>query len=220
MDFRSTGRLEVIRAGLLAALFTLAIFVFLPSLESIRPAREDLLEIRSVETARLAPPPPPPRRPPPPPRAEEAAPERPRPRLERPARRLPLTAMLDFDFGLAAGPGDFALDFALGAGGIGELETGVFELGEIDQIPVSTVKTPPVYPIQAKLRRIEGEVVLQFIVDESGTVREIDVVESAPGDTFVRAALAAVARWRFRPAVKDGRAVAVRVQQKLSFRLD
>jgi len=219
MDFRSTGRAGVIKAGLLAALFTLLIFVFLPSLESIRPAREDLLEIRSVDTAALGPPPPP-RSPPPPPRAEEPAPERPRPRLERPQQRMPLTAVLDLNLGLAAGPGDFELDFAIGARGVGELETGVFELGEIDQMPLATVKTPPVYPIQAKLRRIEGEVLLQFIVDEEGGVREIEVLESVPGDTFVRSALAAVARWRFRPAVKDGRAVAVRVRQKLSFRLD
>ena len=80
------------------------------------------------------------------------------------------------------------------------------------------VQTPPQYPHHALRRRIEGYVVLEFTVTQTGTVADPMVVESRPEGVFERAALRAIRRWRFKPRLKDGRPVAVRVRQKLEFR--
>ena len=81
------------------------------------------------------------------------------------------------------------------------------------------VRTPPLYPPQAKRRGIEGEVVVEFTVTARGEVKEPRIIESRPPGVFDRAVLATVKRWRFKPKMKDGKPVAVRARQRLVFRL-
>ncbi len=81
------------------------------------------------------------------------------------------------------------------------------------------VQNPPLYPSSALRRHIEGYVILEFTVTRAGSVEAPRVVESRPPGVFDRAALAAVRRWRFKPKLENGRPVAVRVRQKLEFRL-
>ncbi len=81
------------------------------------------------------------------------------------------------------------------------------------------VRTPPLYPPQAKRRGIEGEVVVEFSVTEAGKVKDPRIIESRPPGVFDRAVLAAVRRWRFKPKMKDGRPVAVQARQRLVFEL-
>lgn len=81
------------------------------------------------------------------------------------------------------------------------------------------VQMSPVYPIQAKRRGIEGYVVLEFIVNESGEVQAPKVIESHPPGIFDQAALRAASYWRFKPKLKDGQPISVTVRQKLQFRL-
>lgn len=219
LQFRPERKRLPFGAALLAAVLTVAIFFLLPSLETLRENKGERLELRSVDTLALAPPPPTVEPPRPPPQKRERR-ETPKPELRRQARPIPLNAMLDIDFGLDAAGGDFGLDFDITAGAGGAIGKSVFSLDEIDQNPISIVKNPPIYPIRAKMRRIEGKVVLQFVVDENGAVRGLSVVESTPRGIFESAARRAVERWRFKPGIKDGRTVAVRVQQKLKFRLD
>jgi len=204
---------------LLAAIFTLAVFILLPALETVRGQEGEELEIRTVETLTLEAPPPPVTPPSPPPKEPEQR-ETPKPELRQSAEQIPLNAVLDLDFGLGSEGGDFSLDFDIASAAGAALAKTVFDLDEIDRDPVAIVKNPPIYPIRAKMRRIEGDVVLQFVVDEKGAVRELSVVESSPPGVFDSAALRTVARWRFKPGIKDERPVAVRVQQKLKFRLE
>lgn len=204
---------------LLAAIFTLLVFILLPALETVRGHEGEELEIRTVETLALEAPPPPVTPPVTPPKEREER-EAPRPELRQSAEQIPLNAVLDLDFGLAREGGDFALDFDIAAAGAEAIDKNIFDLDEIDRDPVAIVKNPPIYPIRAKMRRIEGDVVLQFVVDEQGAVRELSVAESTPPGVFDSAALRTVARWRFKPGIKDERPVAVRVQQKLKFRLE
>lgn len=78
----------------------------------------------------------------------------------------------------------------------------------------------PVYPDPAWEQRIEGYVVLEYRVDEDGMVRDLAVVEASPPGVFDAAALAAVASWRYRPMVAEGRAVSVEgVRSRLDFRI-
>jgi len=76
----------------------------------------------------------------------------------------------------------------------------------------------PKYPFEARVQQIEGDVTLSIVVAESGRVIEARVLEPA-GFGFDEEALRAVRGWRFTPALRDGRRVAVRMRVPVSFRL-
>ncbi|GIW40322.1 MAG: hypothetical protein KatS3mg076_0899 [Candidatus Binatia bacterium] len=102
----------------------------------------------------------------------------------------------------------------------GDHRAGIFSVRELAFPPRLEVGTPPRYPAEAKLRGIEGRVVLEFVVDTKGSVEvdSIRVIESSP--PFDRAAREAVRSWRFRPGRDaQGRAVRVLVQVPIRFRL-
>lgn len=75
----------------------------------------------------------------------------------------------------------------------------------------------PRYPNRALDDRISGSVVVQFVVDPQGRTTQLKVVESKPQGVFDRAAMDAIARWRYRPARYDGRPVAVPVRTLIRF---
>lgn len=94
-----------------------------------------------------------------------------------------------------------------------------FTLAEVDQPPRVIRKIDPLYPFAAKRKNIEGKVVLRFIVTKDGRVLEPSIVRAEPPGVFDNSALKAILRWRFRPAVKDGRDVDVIVIAPLRFEL-
>lgn len=88
-----------------------------------------------------------------------------------------------------------------------------------DVIPM--VRIEPTYPPRPYERGIEGWVLVEFSISPAGTVIDPIVVDSEPPGTFDRAALRAVARWRYKPKIEMGSAVTRRgVQVVLSFALD
>ncbi len=66
----------------------------------------------------------------------------------------------------------------------------------------------PDYPTAALERRLEGYAVVGFTVGESGSPRDVELIESEPPDVFDSAALRAAARLRFQPRLVDGEPVA------------
>jgi protein TonB len=82
------------------------------------------------------------------------------------------------------------------------------------------VRIPPTYPLDARRRKIEGWVKLEFTVQEDGTVAGVQVKAAEPAGVFEQAATASIARWKFRPAVENGKAVRKRAAQTLKFELD
>jgi TonB family protein len=79
---------------------------------------------------------------------------------------------------------------------------------------------PPVYPRQALEDEIEGTVRVRITVDSDGRVKGAEVIESTPAGVFDAATLAAVKRWRFKPAEVNGRAVEASTLQSLVFKPD
>jgi len=88
-----------------------------------------------------------------------------------------------------------------------------------DRAPQPVYAPPPQYPAGALRREAEGHVVLQMRIDAEGRVAEVKLVSSQGDASFARAAARAVARWRFRPAVRDGKPVAVWATKKITFSL-
>jgi TonB family protein len=63
----------------------------------------------------------------------------------------------------------------------------------------------PAYPAEGRKQRLEGTVVLKAVVDDSGKVTGVRVVEGNP--TLAAAALSAVKHWRYRPYIRNGKAL-------------
>jgi len=94
-----------------------------------------------------------------------------------------------------------------------------FDLREVDTPPQVLRKIEPIYPFQAKKNNIEGSVTLRFIVNTDGDVVEPKVASSEPPDIFDEAALQAIMKFKFKPAVKNGRPVDVIVVAPMKFEL-
>ena len=69
-------------------------------------------------------------------------------------------------------------------------------------------------------RRIhsEGEVVLEAVIERDGSVRDVRILKSV-NPLLDKAALEAVATWRYRPALIGTRTVAVYLQVRIGFHL-
>ncbi len=78
---------------------------------------------------------------------------------------------------------------------------------------------PPQYPYAARLRGIEGEVLLRVVVFPSGRTADVSVRSSSGSPLLDRAARVAVRTWRFRPARRSGQSVVGWVDVPVTFRL-
>lgn len=104
------------------------------------------------------------------------------------------------------------------AAGIG---APAYDVSQVDS-PVSMLGTfRPDYPAQLRSSGVEGDVIVQFVVNESGRVdRESIRILSASSELFAISVRNALGRMRFIPARLGNSVVAQLVQQKFVFRLD
>lgn len=78
----------------------------------------------------------------------------------------------------------------------------------------------PVYPKAAYENGQSGRVVLLVDVRADGSVEKVVVKESHPAGVFDAVSVAAARQWVFQPSMKNGKAVAGRVQVPVTFELD
>jgi protein TonB len=79
---------------------------------------------------------------------------------------------------------------------------------------------PPAYPSAARRMRLEGTVLLEVLVDVDGRPLRVDVREGSGHRQLDDAARDQVlAHWRFRPAMRDGRAIQAIGLVPVNFRL-
>ncbi|MBL6852462.1 MAG: energy transducer TonB [Alphaproteobacteria bacterium] len=76
------------------------------------------------------------------------------------------------------------------------------------------------YPFFARIFAREGTTELAFTVSADGTVREVKIVKSSGHDSLDDAAKECVAKWHYRPAVKDGQLVDAPMTVKVDWNLD
>jgi protein TonB len=128
----------------------------------------------------------------------------PAPQIDMPKLDIP-SASVHFEGSLISG-------LKIGTGtGIGS--------GTISSDLVPIFRVPPVYPMRAQKRRIEGWVRVEFTIDTRGHVVDPVVVESDPKGVFDRSALNAVSEWKFKPKIVANEAVEQRAVQELVFKL-
>jgi protein TonB len=81
----------------------------------------------------------------------------------------------------------------------------------------ATTKVTPEYPPIARQLKIVGDVELEALVTESGTVEKVNIVSGNP--VLTRPASEAVKKWKFAPFTTDGKAVKALVPVSLSFKM-
>jgi len=94
-----------------------------------------------------------------------------------------------------------------------------FKISEVDQIPQFLKSITLQYTFLAKRNNIQGKVVLRFIIDTEGNVVEPQVTESEPEGVFDKIALEAILKCKFKPAIKDGKAVSCIVNLPITFKI-
>ncbi|MGE0762735.1 MAG: energy transducer TonB [Bdellovibrionales bacterium] len=126
----------------------------------------------------------------------------------------------------AATPSGFGLGFGhgngggIGGGGLGAAAGQLVQEARVDQAVRVLTRGPLSYPEDARRRGISGSVIVKVLIQPSGEMTAISVVESTPPGAFDQAALSAVRNWRFAPALRGGQAVAEWSMQKIRFELN
>jgi protein TonB len=113
--------------------------------------------------------------------------------------------------GSGEGPG-------FGPGRGGGTGGGVFRVGGGVSAPKAIYSPDPEYSEEARKAKYQGTCVLWLIVGPDGRPRDMRVSRTL-GLGLDEKAIEAVKTWRFEPAMKDGRPVAVQINVEVSFRL-
>jgi TonB family protein len=104
-----------------------------------------------------------------------------------------------------------------GQGATSDPYPGAYRVGG-DVIAPKAVYTPdPNYSKQARQAKYQGTVVLWLVVDATGLPQNIRV-QRALGMGLDEEAVKAVKRWRFKPAMRDGKPVPVMINVEVNFR--
>lgn len=98
----------------------------------------------------------------------------------------------------------------------------VYELHKVGENGITAPKAiympQPEYTDEARRRKINGTVLLSFVVTADGTVRDPLVTRSLDNG-LDKQALETVRKWKFQPATKAGQPVAVRINVEVSFKI-
>lgn len=90
----------------------------------------------------------------------------------------------------------------------------------VDRLPVKLYAPTPAYPFLARKNQWEGVTLLEILVRADGLIGETSIIQSSGYRVLDRAAVKAVKRWRYRPAFKNGKAVAWRLRVRVKFILE
>lgn len=88
---------------------------------------------------------------------------------------------------------------------------------DLDVYPQPLNRVEPVYPQTALAGEIGGSVTLLLLIDESGRVSDVSVVDASPQDVFEESALRALSATAYSPAQRGGRAVRSRILVKVDY---
>jgi protein TonB len=113
--------------------------------------------------------------------------------------------------GSGSGPG-------VGPGHGGGMGGGAFRVGGGVSAPRAIETPDPEYSEEARKAKYQGTCVLWLIVGPDGKPRDIKVAR-ALGMGLDEKAIEAVRNWKFEPALKDGKPVAVQINVEVNFRL-
>ena len=209
--FKIESNKQGLVAGLLGgASISLLLFLILPLTQQLTGSNPKNLLLKVNVT--LPPPPPPPPPPSPPPKLEE---EEEKPELLEEQELLTLNQLeIALNPGLG-GVGVYAnLNPKVSADTISEMK--IFDLSEVDREPRALVQINPKYPLRLIRNKIKGRVDIWVVIDEIGKVTDYKV-KSSTHLSFTKEVTRVIKKWKFSPAIKNGKPVAIRKIQPFLF---
>jgi protein TonB len=94
---------------------------------------------------------------------------------------------------------------------------GPYQVGGRIQPPRLIDEVKPTYPAIAKAVRVQGDVVIDSVIDTHGDIAQMKLVSGSP--LLVTAAFNAVRQWKYQPTLLNGVPVAVEMEVTVHFNL-
>ena len=151
-----------------------------------------------------------------------------KPRRSRPSTPLktplpPTPAPLPFGLDVTKLPatgGGAAVARGSSEGASGDSEANSSSRNGVSRPAVLLQSAPVDYPSWALQQGIEGRVVVRMLVDERGRVAKAYVAKTSGYSSLDEAAVRAVRRYRFLPALKNGKPIRRWVEQEFLFKIE
>lgn len=86
--------------------------------------------------------------------------------------------------------------------------------------PLYRKNPPPKYPLRARKKGYEGNVIIEVLVDKRGNVMDLKVFKSSGYEILDQSAMTAVKKWLFEPGTRDGKAAKMWVRVPIRFQLN
>ena len=106
------------------------------------------------------------------------------------------------------------------AANTGESAAGSDTLPQASIDNASRMSNPPIYPVDVQKRGVTGMVVMIVDVAVDGSVSAAKIDRSAGDQRLDASALEAVKKWKFRPAMKNGKPVVSQARVPVDFRIE
>ncbi len=90
------------------------------------------------------------------------------------------------------------------------------KLSRAEALQTAVSKVQPQYPPMALQLRIEGEVDLEAVVSETGSVEKVNILSGNP--VLTKPAAEALKKWKFKPFMADGKAQRVLAPVSITFK--
>jgi protein TonB len=139
---------------------------------------------------------------------------------QRPVQAAKLTLPFEINPRLPGGPRTLDLPPLESAPMVSASLSDIFSAGQLDAPLKTLVRIPPVYPVRARRRGIEGWVKVAFIVDEEGHVQGVSILKAAPPGLFEQSVKRCVAGWRFKPGTIEGIPVRTKAETTIRYSLE
>ena len=197
-------------APILSALFGLFLTIsLLVAMNSVPPKKERTLSENRVQFSVEAPPPP---------VTKSSKPKHRKVKSAPPPPPLPMmnANLSGLSFGMEALEDQLVVK---GEDLLGANQDVVMTSETVDIPPRAKDRIAPEYPTTARRKGIEGYVTLSLLINDSGHVEDIVIVESHPSGIFEQSAKDTVVQWSFAPGEYQGQPVSVRVTQVLRYSL-
>jgi TonB family protein len=90
--------------------------------------------------------------------------------------------------------------------------------GPADSTQLEVIKAPrPDYPAEAAEKELQGQVWIKLLISETGDVENAEIISGNP--ILAKAAADAMKKWKFKPFIKNGKAVKVSTKLPFDFAL-
>ena len=95
----------------------------------------------------------------------------------------------------------------------------VYDISKLDVIPRALFQARPVYPKEMRAQGVNAEVLVDFIIDPNGAVKNAFAAKASRAE-FGKSAVDAVSQWKFAPGEKAGNKVYTHMQVPIVYTLN